>query len=226
MVKRIYYWICCLFCKMLYRKKHVILHSNSRVCRGSVLEGNNLIGCNSIISGHLGRGSYLGENCMIRGYVGRYCSISNGVRVVIGKHPTERYVSTHPCFYSTRKQAGFTYVEDSLFEEVKYAKDKYHVVIGNDVWIGENALIYGGVTIGDGAIVAAGAIVNKDVSPYTIVGGIPAKVLRKRFLDEQIKELLEIKWWDFSESEILEQITKYMDIDSFLSIYRGGARKK
>ena len=221
MIKNIYRWVSRISCKIVNRKKQVILHPYSHVCRGSVLEGNNSIGYNSVISGHLGRGSYLGEECMIRGKVGRYCSISNNVRVIIGNHPTEKYVSTHPCFYSTRKQAGFTYVDDTTFEEIKYARDNYHVVIGNDVWIGEGALIYGGVTIGDGAIIAAGAIVNKDVSPYTIVGGVPAKVIRKRFSDEQIEKLLDLKWWDLSEAEILERIMDYKDIDDFLLTYRG-----
>ena len=103
--------------------------------------------------------------------IGRYSTLGPDVKVVLGQHPTRTIASTHPAFYSSRGQMGFTYVDETIFEEERFAKKPYRVVIGNDVWIGAYTRIMEGVTIGDGAIVAAGALVTKDVPPYAIVGG-------------------------------------------------------
>lgn len=95
-------------------------------------------------------------------------------------------------------------------------------VIGNDVWIGNNVCIKQGITIGDGAIIATGAVVTKNVLPYTIYGGVPAKLIKKRFTDEQIEELLKIKWWDWNIEKIkLATINNDFDnIDSFIKKYK------
>lgn len=85
--------------------------------------------------------------------------------------------------------------------------NKGDIVIGDDVWIGYDAVILSGVTIGDGAVIGSRAVVTKDVPPYTIVGGIPAKPIRKRFCDETIEKLLEIKWWNWSEEKIMQNIS-------------------
>ena len=217
---RIRNWINYIICKIKFYKMSVNMKPSSYVSRGSILEGHNVIGHNSIISGNLGLGSYVGENCLIRGKVGRYCSISNNVRIIVGIHPTNTFVSTHPCFYSIRKQAGFTYVNKNHFDEIVYAdKNKNHVLIGNDVWIGEDAIIYGGIKIGDGAIIAAGSVVNKDVPPYSIVGGIPAKEIRKRFSEDEIKKLLKIQWWDLPTTWIEENINAFLDIKVFIALF-------
>ena len=84
--------------------------------------------------------------------------------------------------------------------------NKGDIVVGNDVWIGYEAVILAGVTIGDGAIIATRAVVTKDVPPYTIVGGVPAKPIRKRFSDEEIDQLLELKWWDWPPEKIAASI--------------------
>lgn len=81
------------------------------------------------------------------------------------------------------------------------------IIIGNDVWIGTNAIILSGVTIGHGAIIAAGAVVTKDVPSYAIVGGNPAKIIKFRFNEAKIKELIEIKWWDWDEDKIRQQVS-------------------
>lgn len=85
--------------------------------------------------------------------------------------------------------------------------NKGDIVVGNDVWIGYEAVILSGVTIGDGAVIGARAVVTKDVPPYTIVGGVPAKPIKKRFSDESIKKLQSIRWWDWPKEKIAENIT-------------------
>ena len=176
----------------------------------SEFEGNNRIGKNSFFAGKLGFGSYIGENAYIDARIGKYCSIAAGVKVVTGGHPTKNFVSTHPAFFSTKKQAGFTYVSEDLFVEENPA------IIGNDVWIGQGAMILSGVTVGDGAIIAAGAVVTKDVEPYSIVGGVSAKEIRKRFNDDEINFLLDIKWWDKPEKWIKENAEKFTDVKKLI----------
>jgi virginiamycin A acetyltransferase len=101
----------------------------------------------------------------------------------------------------------------------KYAlpEKRNFIVIGNDVWIGANAIILPGVTIGDGAIVAAGAVVSRDVPPYAIVGGVPAKILRYRYTEEQIKKLLKIAWWNWSPEKIAINVDYfYGKVEAFI----------
>jgi len=153
----------------------------------------------------MGRASYLAKDTDLdKVSVGRYTAIGPNVCNIRGTHPAHEFVSIHPCFYSTMKQSGFTYAKESLFEEYTYAdkEKKYLNVIGNDVWIGQRAMLMQGITIGDGAIVAAGAFVNEDVPPYAIVGGIPAKIIGYRFAEEERAFLTDLKWWDKDEKWI------------------------
>lgn len=138
----------------------------------------------------IGDYSYISHNCEIsRCEIGKFTSIGPLVKIGLGQHPLN-FVSTHPAFYSLNKPFP-TFANESNFSE--YEK----VEIGNDVWIGTRVIINDGVRIGDGAVIAAGAIVTKDVEPYCIVGGIPAKILKYRFDENTINKLLEIKWWEF-----------------------------
>ena len=172
---------------------------NVKMTRRCCFEGLNRIGKNStVIDCCFGLASYCANDvCLYKTCIGRFCSIGPNVQVVRGQHPTGKFVSTHPVFFSTRKQIGFSFVRENKFQEFRYADvdKRYHVKIGNDVWIGQSAMIMEGVTIGDGAIIAAGAVVTKDVPSYAIVGGIPAKILKYRFDKERIGELCNKKWW-------------------------------
>jgi acetyltransferase-like isoleucine patch superfamily enzyme len=142
----------------------------------------------------MGDYSYLGDNCRVSSSkntpveIGKFCSIADNVVICPTQHPLKN-VTTHNQLY------------DLLQIKIKNI-GKGGVKIGNDVWIGANAIILDGVKIGDGAVVGAGAVVTHDVSPYTIVGGVPAKVLKRRFSKRIIKELMEIKWWDWNEEKI------------------------
>lgn len=140
--------------------------------------------------------------------IGKYCSIAHNVCIAPGEHFLDR-LSTYPIKIRVLGQAW-----NNVFPERKTT------VIGNDVWIGNNVTILSGIRIGDGAVIAAGAVVTKDVPPYAIVGGIPAKVLKYRFAEDVIDKIAAIKWWDkstmwlkdhqelfeYSNSELLRKI--------------------
>ena len=207
-----------LYLKLRFRGK-VKLEKNVIIGMSTIFEGNSKIGSETVFSGKLGWGSYIGRKCRISANIGRYCSISNDVLIVSGNHPLH-YVSTSPLFYSDLKQCPVMY---SSYSGLKYnehlfadEEGKYPVVIGNDVWIGTRAMILSGVKIGDGAVIAAGAVVTKDVEPYTIVGGVPAKPIRKRFTDEQIDALIKLKWWEKDDKWMREHGAMFSHIDKLI----------
>ena len=167
-------------------------NSSSYVHESSIFEGANLIGSHSYFEGKMGYGTYICDDCHIIGNIGRFTSIAKGVENSLGVHPiTFPYATTSPMFFSLRKQNGETFTDTQLFDEIKPP-----ITIGNDCWIGQRAFMVGGITIGDGAVVLAGAVVTKDVPPYAVVGGVPAKIIRYRFDESTIDFLLKTKWWN------------------------------
>ena len=184
----------------------------------SQFEGHNYLGRSAALDGYIGYGSYIGDHSSIAGHIGKYTSIADHVRVVRGRHPTSRFVSTHPVFYSNRNCVGLHYGEKTEFSEFVYADEekKLPIIIGNDVWIGHGALLLEGIRIGDGAVVAMGAVVTKDVPPYAVVGGVPARVIKYRFDEQTIASLLELKWWEKPESWIKAHANTFVDAECFL----------
>lgn len=182
-------------------------------------EGANGISAHSKFEGKMGYGSYISENCFIYGNVGRFCSIAPNVKCSTGTHPIGNpFVSCHPMFFSTRCQNGYTFADKDYFEEK--AKP---VTIGCDCWIGTNAFLCGGVKIGDGAVVYAGAVVTKDVPPYAVVAGIPARVIKYRYDDETIRFLLEDRWFDKPINWIDKHRDLFVDIDAYIKYVRRNA---
>lgn len=189
----------------------------------TIYEGYNKLAGGSFISRcKIGFMSYISDGTkLVDCIVGRYCSIAQEVKIISYTHPSKDFVSTHPAFFSTLKQSGKTYVDKQKFlEQVKPKYAGYRTKIGNDVWIGAYAHIIEGVRIGDGAIIAADAMVVKDVPDYAIVGGVPAKVIGYRFSDEQIRFLQKLKWWDKSEAWIEENADFFSSIDELMKRMR------
>lgn len=194
----LYYWA--KFFKKLKGKsiRSSKIHSTSKVEAGS-----------DIVNSTFAKHSFCGYNCQIINCdIGAFCSISNDVVIGGGRHPME-WVGMSPVFYEGRDSVK------AKFSEHKRDPIK-RVSIGHDVWIGEKVLIAQGVKIGTGAIVGMGAIVTKDVAPYSIVGGSPAKLIRKRFEDEVIEKLLESKWWEFNDEKLKEYAQYFKDPKLFI----------
>jgi acetyltransferase-like isoleucine patch superfamily enzyme len=180
----------------------------------------NKIYPNTQFCGEMGLGSYIGKNCCLSGKIGRFTSISHYVQCNNGRHPmTEPFATTSPMFFSLIKQNGNTFATKQCYDELVFAdtKKKYSFIIGSDCWIGQGVFIVGGITIGDGAVVLAHAVVTKNVPPYAIVGGVPAKVLKYRYDEETIKFLLDFKWWDKDVSWLRNNADLLCDIDTLKS---------
>ena len=204
-----------MFLQLRLCKKNVRFGKCSVIGTGSTFEGCSRIGAGSLFLGSLGYGSYIGSNASISGTVGRFCCIASGAQVVNGFHPIDA-VSMHPAFFSVNQQCGMTFVSENRFAETRQAEQGSSVVIGNDVWIGQNALIFAGLHIGDGAVIAAGAVVTEDVAPYTIVGGVPAKLIRRRFDTDTAQTLQEIAWWNWSEKKLRKNAADFLDTAAFI----------
>ena len=143
----------------------------------------------------IGYGTGIGWNFCVRGtgklVVGKYCAIGEKVRIITSNHETSCLTLNY-------------YVQDEVIGR-RLTASKTDVVIGNDVWIGDQAIVLPGVTVGDGAIIGAGAVVTRSVDPFTIVAGNPARIIRKRFSQEAIEEVIKLAWWDWSPLEMKER---------------------
>lgn len=192
------------------RKNRTLKVSGNSIVNNTVFGDYNCVDSGTLNNCQLGDYSYVGLNSYLNNVVvGKYTCIGPHVQIGRAEHPVESFVSVHPVFYSPVELVG------TSFSDKYYFKEFHETTIGNDVWIGANVIIIGGVHIGDGAIIAAGAVVVKDVPSYTIVGGVPAKIIRTRFAEDKIRKLEELKWWNKSPAWLRENFKKFHSIDSF-----------
>jgi acetyltransferase-like isoleucine patch superfamily enzyme len=209
--------------------KNVVINNNSHVSKSHV-KNNVLINSNClIVNSSLGEHVTVYQNCSLSdvaverfSYIagnsvlsmvqlGSFCSIGPELICGLGGHPTH-FVSTNPVFFSALRQCGISFSDKDYFEE------RRETIIGNDVWIGARVSIKDGVRIGNGAIVAAGSVVVKDVPDCAVVGGVPAKLIRWRFPPSIIEKLLQIKWWDWPEEALREAQPYFVNSDIYLFI--------
>ena len=186
-----------------------------------VFKGYNYVGNNSEFGfSQLGTGSYIANNSQIRyTKIGNFCSIGDNVRTYVGRHPVGKHVSSHPCFYNEKNPSSLNTLSQFEFNEHIYLSEDIVVNIGNDVWIGNNVLIMDGITVGDGAVIAAGSIVTKDVMPYEVVGGIPARYIKHRFQPKSRELLMSVQWWNWELEKIITNKRYFEDIDYFTDYF-------
>ncbi len=179
-------------------KRSSKIDKTSKICSGSQI--NNVV---------IRRYSYVGHDCFLN-YVniGSFCSIADDVHMGGVAHNLES-VSTSPVFFNGKNIMKKNFAQQKNIEPSV-------INVGNDVWIGQGAFIKGGVTIGDGAVIGMGAILTKDVGPYEIWAGNPARLIRKRFDDDKIDKLLASKWWEFSDEELMKYGNLFANTEDFL----------
>ncbi|MBE2983880.1 CatB-related O-acetyltransferase [Campylobacter sp. RM9344] len=186
------------------KKARGVVIKNSYIHKTSKLESGT-----QFVNSTMDRHSFCGYDCDINSCdIGSFTSIANGVIIGGGMHPME-WVGMSPVFYDGRDSVK------AKFSEFKRDEIK-KTIIGHDVWIGNNCLIKQGVNIGNGAVVGMGSVVTKDVEPYAVVAGNPAKIIRKRFDDNMIGKLLKSQWWNLSDSELLKYAKNIKDPELFL----------
>ena len=191
------------------------VHPGARVQDSDLGAWTELADGVQFLSSHLGDYSYVMERSQIaHSVVGRFCSIASDVRLNPGNHPLDRPTSHHLSYRAAAYGLG---EDDHAFFAGRAAQP---VMIGHDVWIGHGATVLAGVSIGTGAAVGAGAVVSRNVAPYCVVAGVPARVLRRRFPPEMAERLLRLEWWNWTHAQLAERLPGLRgDVLSFLDTY-------
>jgi len=180
--------------------KNSNIASNSKICSGS-----------NVLNISLDRYSYIGNNCtIIESEIGKFTSIADNCIIGGASHPMD-WVSTSPVFHEGKNILKKNFSEHTFNPYKK-------TIIGNDVWLGNSVLVKAGVTIQDGAVIGMGSIVTKDIGPYEVWAGNPAKLIKKRFDDKTIKILRESLWWEKTDIEIAKESLNFNDVDKYINL--------
>jgi acetyltransferase-like isoleucine patch superfamily enzyme len=198
LIKNIYYLLNFYLYKIKYKNVKfyfISIIKNTKFTKHIVISSN----C-EIINSEIDDFTYVSSNTkIINSKIGKFCSIASGVKINLPMHPVTNNISTHPFFYSD-KYEKFNKIKSTKF--IEFSK----VDIGNDVWIGENVIILSGIKIGNGAILAAGAVVTKDIPNYAVAAGIPAKIIKMRFDTSEIQILQNAQWWNTEPIDLIKNI--------------------
>lgn len=155
--------------------------------------------------------TYIEVGCRVSAAsIGSFCSIAPYAMIGLAEHPSRQFVSTHPIFYRHQPQFGYDLVESDRHEELR------RTIVGNDVWIGAHACIRAGVTVGDGAIIGAGAVVTSDIRPYAVVVGVPAREIRRRFDEATVDALCALEWWNRDVEWLRARADEFSDANLLL----------
>jgi acetyltransferase-like isoleucine patch superfamily enzyme len=217
LIKKIIKNLLTIYKKYKLRKQYIFIGKNVSFKNTKFSIYNKISRDTQVNNSLLGSFSYIGWNSIFNNVnIGSFCSIAPYTEVIYSKHPLD-LVSTHPLFYSTKKQSGISFLKKNLIEEFTYVNStKKSLIIKNDVWIGYGAKLIEGITINNGAVVLAGSIVTRDVEPYSIVGGIPAKHIKYRFDDNTKKTLLLLKWWNRDIDWIKNNMNRFLNVNEFI----------
>lgn len=221
-IRNIYLYLPSFIKTLIHKFIYISKFPNSKIDKSAFVNITNLkdtqlgkksaIGPNAIIKNcphfTLGKGSAIGANCDIDGNfiasveIGNFCMIASNVQIIATNHNHKR--KSAYVFHS--------YFKNKINRNSSYTT-KGDIKIGHDVWIGRNVIIMSGINIGNGAIIGAGSVVTKDVEPFSIYGGVPAKKIRNRFSEDVKTEIEKTKWWEKNDKEILELYhSKYFDL--------------
>ena len=155
-----------------------------------------------------------GYNQIYYAKIGKFCSIASFVRINPGNHPIYTRIAQH---HFTYRSEMFGFGEDDA-DFFAWRRDSL-VTVGHDVWIGHNVAVMPGVTVGNGAAIGTGAVVTKDVEPYSVVAGVPAKKIKMRFSDDLIQKIEKSKWWDWDYEKIKERLMDFRNMEEFIRLY-------
>lgn len=184
--------------RLVYRPK---LGKGARLCGWVIFSANVEIGSGTFIRG--GGNQFLGHV-----KIGKFCCIASGLSVGLTRHPYEAF-SSYRMFNRHSPLRGYP-------KKQTFDVGVQQTTTGNDVWIGQNVTIKDGVTIGDGAVIGAASVVTKDVPPFAVVAGVPARVIKYRFDEEKIKLMQTIKWWDWEPEKIYDELERLNEFDPSL----------
>jgi acetyltransferase-like isoleucine patch superfamily enzyme len=201
---------------LINRFPNSIFHENVHINKTTTVGINSVIFSNTILNDcNIGIYTYVQKSSNIYNTeIGNYCSIASNVSIGLAAHPTN-FICTSPVFYDNTQPLPKFFVKKPIFQNVLP-----RTIIGSDVWIGQSVMIKAGVTVGIGSIIGAGSIVTKNVPPYSVVVGVPAKTIKMRFSDDLIVELLNSKWWEEDPNVLKSLNSSFSNPKEFLEKLR------